>query len=337
MMTMWFPIILVLILLAIAAALLVVLVRSCTLPRRVAKGPCCGQCGYSFTGWSICPECGSAVTDVGVETPRMALRYRGSVGLAACVLFLLALFGGLTTFGVGLAAFDQLGYGRRSNSATLMPIAQGIYQPNYFAHVALDAEAGPNNVTRSGEAILAVEVVPPSTPSPNVTDARDAIAKGYPHIRVNLADLKYMIVQPDKGEPKLGDMLDENVVRSFLVDSGVDAVDEDIQTAASALARNIRSGRAREPHWSTNRGNQNTSPFSIRSESSHLGPASPVRLPGLSSFATWTLIVAVSFLVLFFLALRFVIRRRRRLLGAPVTRAAATPTPPAPAAPPAHS
>ncbi|MBY0310789.1 MAG: hypothetical protein K2W85_01845 [Phycisphaerales bacterium] len=337
MMTMWFPIILVLILLAIAAALLVVLVRSCTLPRRVAKGPCCGQCGYSFTGWSICPECGSAVTDVGVETPRMALRYRGSVALAACVLFLLVLFGGLTTWGVGLAVFDQLGYGRRSYTVTLVPITQSGAQPNYFAHVEAHADTGPNDMLRAGDSLLAIEIAPPTAASPKMPNARTAVARGCPHIRLNLANYKYTLARSDAHPIHSDDKLDAAALRAFLVECGVNLSQPQLDQASEALLRTLRSGQAYTSSPPTTSNDKFTSIFSARDESSYLGPASPVRLPGFSSFATWTLIVAIAFVVLFILALRFVIRRRRRLLAAPVTRAPATPTPPAPEAPHAHS
>lgn len=332
MMTMLLPIAFVLILLAVAAALVVVLVRSCTLPRRVVKGACCGGCGYAFTGWSICPECGSAVTDVGVETPRIVLRYRGSVALAACVLFLLALFGGLMTFGGGLALFDHLGYERRIETATLNPAKIGV-QPNYFAHFASDAEIGPRNMHRAGETLLAIEIAPPTAASPAASDARVAIARNCPHLRLNLSNKSYEIVQPRTGEVTVGEQLDAVAIRSFLVNSGVNVANVDLDRAAAELAQSLKSGSPIAGMWPSFPPATGRFAFIIHSESSSRGPASPVRFPGLSSFATWTLFVAVSFLVLFFLALRFVIRRRRRLLAIPAKRDVAIPTPTAPAAP----
>lgn len=339
MMTMWLPIIFVLFLLAIVIALVVILVRSCTLPRRVAKGACCGQCGYAFTGWSICPECGSAVTDAGVETPRIALRYRGSVGLAACVLVLLSLFFGAVVWGIGLAVFDSWGYGHRTVSATLYQSTRGDLQPNYFAHFVSDMEIGPNDKVRSGEAVLAIELADPTTASPAISGAHSAIARGCSHLLLNLTSSDLAIVYAGSAATTSNDNFDAVVVRSFLVQSGIKIADVDFDEAASAFTRSIQisrgiRGRRELPLDASELFH---SPLTVRDQSYHFGPGSPLILPGLSSFATWSLTVGVSFFVLFALALRFIVHRRHRLLSAPATNRPEVLTPPAPAAPAEHS
>ncbi len=334
---MWLPILFLLFLVVFTTALVVILVRSCTLPRRVAKGPCCGQCGYSFTGWSICPECGSAVTDVGVETPRIALRYRGSVALAACALAVLTLVSGLVAWGIGLATFDQLGYEYRRGSATLVPVTRSNPQANYFAYVTVEAEIGPNGKIRTGESILALEIVPPTQAGPTWINAQKAIAHGSPHIRLNLADQTYAISPTSAAAATSGGQLDATTVKSFLRASGVSAVDQELDTAADELSRVIRSGRSDMHNWSMRQGDPTLQPFTVQNDFSSMEPASPVLLPGLSSFASWSLLVALSLLTLFALALRFIVRRRRRLLGAHGGSLAAGLKPPAPAAPHAHS
>lgn len=75
---MWVPI------LAVCMALGVVLIRrGVSAPEWMRRGACCGGCGYelSSVGEGRCPECGAALIKVGVSTPRMAVRLRGSVFL----------------------------------------------------------------------------------------------------------------------------------------------------------------------------------------------------------------------------------------------------------------
>lgn len=71
----WVPIVIALI------ALGVVLVRrSVAAPEWMRRGASCGGCGYELSsmGDGRCPECGGALVKVGVTTPTMAMRLRGS-------------------------------------------------------------------------------------------------------------------------------------------------------------------------------------------------------------------------------------------------------------------
>jgi len=68
-----------------------VLRRALTLPPHArAGGAACGNCGYAVRGLAEtrCPECGSDLLHVGVVTPRLAAKHRGS-GPAAALAWLI--------------------------------------------------------------------------------------------------------------------------------------------------------------------------------------------------------------------------------------------------------
>jgi hypothetical protein len=77
------------------AALLCVLtiIRAVWIPGDVRRGCACGGCGYAIADTALgrCPECGGKFTKVGVTTPAMALRLRGSLGTAGFAWTVLAL------------------------------------------------------------------------------------------------------------------------------------------------------------------------------------------------------------------------------------------------------
>ncbi len=70
---------------ALAAVVCVgVVARALWVPADVRRRCCCGGCGYALTDVASgrCPECGGALNKVGVTTPAMAVRLRGSLGWA---------------------------------------------------------------------------------------------------------------------------------------------------------------------------------------------------------------------------------------------------------------
>ena len=64
--------------------------RVCRVPRGVEPGGSCGNCGYAYTGWQRCPECGGDIAEEGIATPRLMLKHRGSLRGALFALTMLA-------------------------------------------------------------------------------------------------------------------------------------------------------------------------------------------------------------------------------------------------------
>lgn len=81
---------------ALAAVVCIgVVARAVWIPADIRRRCCCGGCGYAMSDVAAgrCPECGAALNRVGVTTPAMAVRLRGSLGwalLAWTTLFVLA-------------------------------------------------------------------------------------------------------------------------------------------------------------------------------------------------------------------------------------------------------
>lgn len=70
--------------LLLAATCIGVIVRALWRPADVYRNPCCGACGHSVDSVlnGVCPECGGNYAKVGISTPSMAVRLRGSIVLA---------------------------------------------------------------------------------------------------------------------------------------------------------------------------------------------------------------------------------------------------------------
>lgn len=64
-------------------------------------GPCCGACGHGVAEilQGVCPECGGQYARVGITTPGMAIRLRGSLGLALIAWTTLVLVGACFSHG----------------------------------------------------------------------------------------------------------------------------------------------------------------------------------------------------------------------------------------------
>lgn len=89
--------------LGLLAILVRSLVVSVTFPRRMSGEAACDRCKYPIAGlggWT-CPECGADLRKVGIATPTLEMKRRGSTGdaLAAWTLLTIGLI-----WGAGVAA-----------------------------------------------------------------------------------------------------------------------------------------------------------------------------------------------------------------------------------------
>src|SRR5689334_1400950 len=68
----------------LAGLCVVTLTRALWPPWEMHRSPCCGACGHAVTDLlqGRCPECGGHYAKIGVSTPQMAVRLRGSLALA---------------------------------------------------------------------------------------------------------------------------------------------------------------------------------------------------------------------------------------------------------------
>lgn len=82
----------------------VLLARSVTAPMWMRRRASCGGCGYELEslGAGVCPECGASLIRVGVATPRMAVRLRGSGFLLVIGWTLIVTMATLPILGFGI-------------------------------------------------------------------------------------------------------------------------------------------------------------------------------------------------------------------------------------------
>jgi hypothetical protein len=66
------------------ALCVIALIRAMWAPLELYRRPCCGGCGHAVSDFLLgrCPECGGIYAKVGISTPSMAARLRGSLVLA---------------------------------------------------------------------------------------------------------------------------------------------------------------------------------------------------------------------------------------------------------------
>jgi hypothetical protein len=81
--------------LLMTAMCIIALVRALWAPLDAYRRPSCGGCGHALTDFleGRCPECGALYAKVGISTPPMAARLRGSLALALLAWTTLSMFG----------------------------------------------------------------------------------------------------------------------------------------------------------------------------------------------------------------------------------------------------
>lgn len=139
---------------------LATVLRSCVVPRVAPRGGACGRCGYAYSGWTRCPECGGDVAEVGVATPSLALRLRASRAASLVGILFLAL---ALTHGLSLAAKSVCtanGWQRMSRGVQFSPMASDA--PSYGMTIHWDVVAARNTV-RGGTITLTLNGAAPMT------------------------------------------------------------------------------------------------------------------------------------------------------------------------------
>ncbi len=64
------------VLVVVAVVVLVAIRRGSRMPKACRHGAICANCGYGYSGWQICPECGRSAAHSGVLTPALWTKFR---------------------------------------------------------------------------------------------------------------------------------------------------------------------------------------------------------------------------------------------------------------------
>jgi hypothetical protein len=113
--------------LLLAGLCVVTLARALWPPWEMHRSPCCGACGQAVTDLlqGRCPECGGMYAKVGISTPSMAVRLRGSLPLALIAWTTICVTGGSYICGwleqrawasASAASFTSVTSGKQSES-----------------------------------------------------------------------------------------------------------------------------------------------------------------------------------------------------------------------------
>ncbi len=292
--------------------------RVCRVPRAVEPGGSCGRCGYAYTHWTRCPECGSEVSTVGIATPWLMFRHRGSMpgALFALTLMAFAMAFLLTGLTVGLCQFAGWNqHTRQSGMSTLQPPPingrpQPLPQVSFLVHREV---VGPsvNSPTR-GEVVLVL--LPKGATLAMTADRPDTT--GAFHILHDVKDGQF-VTRSDAGETiREGKGIQIEDVADWLERAGVAFDEEERRVAAAQILQEIDSSHAGALAVI---GPGNLGPRGVvlasRGFSTRSIPSLPFAVVGLTGMTGITIVTSVASAVIYIVALWWVVTRRRRLMS----------------------
>lgn len=283
--------------------------RACRVPRGVETGGSCGRCGYAYSGWQRCPECGGDIKEEGLATPRLMLKHRGSLHgalfaltmLAAALVFLLT---GIT-LGICQAA-GWMQHVRQTSYGRIPPIhtnPSGTPSPNTPLDMLIHKDLiGPSvHKPRQGEILVVIRSSAQTTTS---ADRPNTIGDWHATYDVG-RDL--LTVRDGTGATHK---------RSAL---GVAQVEEFLANAVPALTESERFGAASQiiGELDVEGRVSDKVPYAIVQElgtSMRSTPSLPFTVFGFAGSSAAMLLASILSAALYVLALWLVLKRRRRLM-----------------------
>lgn len=283
--------------------------RVCRVPRGVEAGGSCGLCGYAYSGWQRCPECGGSVAEEGIATPRLMLKHRGSLRGALFSLTLLALalvflFTGIT-LGVCQAAgwnqhVRQTAYGRipplHTNPSGTPPLNTPL---DVIIHKDF---IGPSVHNPTGGEILVV--IKPSAAVATSADRPATVGEWHATYDVWRDRLT---VRDAAGRSREASILSTATVDQFLAEAVPELTQADRARAARQIAEEVDV---------MNRVDANVS-FPIlqeRGSSMQTTPSLPFAVFGKKGVTAAMLLAGIVSGALYVVAIWLVLKRRRRLM-----------------------
>lgn len=220
---------------------LATIVRACTLPRGVSRGGSCGGCGYEYSGWARCPECGGAVGDVGVVTPSLAYRLRAS-GIGTMIGLVFVAFA--ATF-IAHSGITMLCESKRWSNLQ----RQALYMP-------VDAEGPPCGMLIQWDVIGDRSKPPTAGRISIVLDGNAAfggVAVGVLPTGMTLAEIdartgRYEIRDANGERVREGELFDAAAARVMLDMARMPMEDEDLAVFADQIARTVDHTKPYSPN-----------------------------------------------------------------------------------------
>jgi len=283
--------------------------RVCRVPRGVEPGGSCGLCGYAYTGWQRCPECGGDIAEEGIATPRLMLKHRGSLRAA---LFSLTMLAGALVFlltGITLGICQAAGWMQWTRQTEYSLNTQAQAPHSILAHWQMLGRSGSGRA--SGQIVIAVK---PGGPFFGTFDTRPNTV-GVAHAEIDAATGAFVIVDPNGRIERRGDRFEpaDGVRLLQLAGAPVEPAVLDaagLQLAEIAEGDNAMAAAALRPAVAFS----GSTVLTEGSSTTSAVPSLPFAVFGAKSSTGAMLLAAIVSAVLYIFTLVLVVKRRRRLM-----------------------
>ncbi len=202
--------------LVIIALCVLTIWRAVTRPWRARAAPACERCGYAVVGLVSfeCPECGGDLREIGIITPGMETKRRGSLaGALLAWTFLCLLVAGIA---ISLGSYLSVFGGQRT-----APLQWSQwFTPNSGAYAQVEMELD----TPSGFGTL-------DTIGLTLTHAD----KSTSVLTIDASTQTYTVDTPNAGE--IAAVWGTDTIERWFTSVGLDTADESVKSEASELAR----------------------------------------------------------------------------------------------------
>lgn len=302
--------------------------RVCRVPRGVETGGSCGRCGYAYTEWTRCPECGAKVAEVGVATPWLMLRRRGGMPGALFALTMMAIAMVFLLTGVTMGLCQAVGWMQHVRQSGMSPIQRvpgsasenpGLPDPGQAVSATPGVSflihrdvVGPSvNAPSGGEVLI---VLMPGGSIAMSADRPDTT--GMAHVVMDVRSRAFSARTAAGEVSGQGKGIEVDDVASWMEHAGAPFDEEERRIAAAQILMEIDPGHAGAikaigPGRLGPRGvvlaNQG---FATRSV-----PSLPFPVIGATGPGVVMALAAAASAVMYVLALVWVLRRRRRLMA----------------------
>lgn len=288
--------------------------RVCRVPRGVEPGGSCGNCGYAYTGWQRCPECGGDIAEEGIATPRLMLKHRGSLRAALFSLTMLAAALVFLLTGITLGICQAAGWMQwtRQSEYTLEQ-SDAAQSPAASSGILVHWETLGRAAAKSPRGQILI-VVNPHSPFRGTSGIQPSTS-GVPHARIDTSTGAFSVLDHSGEATRAGDAFASEDAAHLLELAGV-SIDEatldaaGLQLAEIAEVDNAMAAAALRPAVTFS----GSTVLTEGSSTTSAVPSLPFAVFGAKSSTGAMLLAAIVSAVLYVVALLWVIKRRRRLM-----------------------
>lgn len=261
-------------------ALGVVLVRrSVSAPDWMLRGAACGGCGYelSSTGEGRCPECGGSLVKVGVTTPRMAARLRGSGYLLVMGWTIIVVMGCVPVLGAvsWMAMTLQMNQMNQAMAFTPSNAQQGTISGSIQPGMSIDSRgamvqrANPYSISFN----VTVETDETGQAASGSIDMTFLKVETPYDLSIDLEDLSWELADGNGAVVLEGPSFDKDAAGDVYVKVGLDTGDAKVRAESDYLATTVRDLQQAPQMFASGFGSPfDSEPLSVSANNSSWGP-----------------------------------------------------------------